>query len=369
MAILNGGTGNDVIVGTDLNDDITGMSGDDNLSGGAGSDILFGDDYLDGTPDGVDTLWGGDGHDFLAGGYGNDFLYGGAGDDYMHNGRSTARRSGSGTTAVINITWPIAFGGGDTMDGGDGMDTALLSFEGETGHLIVSIADTAAVNVITKSGVAYGSLTNVERMKIASGAGNDILTGGALADELLGGRGNDQLRGGAGDDVLSGWQGDDLMDGGTGVDTVRMVSVDSSRVGFTEGAAKVDLRITGAQNTGVFGSDTFISIENLVGTRYDDVFIGDTVANALYGEGGNDSLDGGLGDDRLDGGTGNDLLVGGAGADHLIGGIGVDTADYESATAAVRVDLSNVAAQDTLAAGIDTLFGVENLRGRRSTTF
>src|SRR5262249_2178105 len=59
------------------------------------------------------------------------------------------------------------------------------------------------------------------------GAGNDVLTGGAVAgapgtlstgDTLLGGAGNDTINGGAGDDFINGGTGNDLLFGGAGDD-------------------------------------------------------------------------------------------------------------------------------------------------------
>jgi Ca2+-binding RTX toxin-like protein len=72
---------------------------------------------------------------------------------------------------------------------------------------------------------------------------------------------------------------------------------------------------------------------------------------------------GGSGDDRLTGNGLGNLLMGGAGDDTLDGGAGRDTAAYVWATAAVQVDLSISAPQDTGAAGVDQLANLENLAG------
>ncbi|WP_310467735.1 M10 family metallopeptidase C-terminal domain-containing protein, partial [Sphingomonas sp.] len=63
------------------------------------------------------------------------------------------------------------------------------------------------------------------------------------------------------------------------------------------------------------------------------------------------------------GGSGNDTLVGNAANNVLNGGGGTDTASYAAAAAAVTVDLANLAAQNTIGAGSDTLGGFENLAG------
>lgn len=81
--------------------------------------------------------------------------------------------------------------------------------------------------------------------------------------------------------------------------------------------------------------DQFESIENIVGSAYDDVLRGDAGANTLSGSSGDDRLDGAAGNDVLNGGSGDDLLNGGdgddtfeigsgAGNDTIVGGAGFD---------------------------------------------
>jgi len=70
--------------------------------------------------------------------------------------------------------------------------------------------------------------------------------------------------------------------------------------------------------------DVLSNIENLHGSKYDDILAGDGGNNLLEGWDGNDTLSGLEGDDYLVGGAGNDSLVGGYGNDTLTGGIGDD---------------------------------------------
>jgi RHS repeat-associated protein len=89
-APAEGGSGSDVVVGTDGPDHLVGGSGNDVLCGLGGDDVLeggSGNDYLDGGP-GTDTLDGGTGNDTLVNGEVND---GGT-------GQTTFGASGSGTT-------------------------------------------------------------------------------------------------------------------------------------------------------------------------------------------------------------------------------------------------------------------------------
>ncbi|HUG61927.1 MAG TPA: M10 family metallopeptidase C-terminal domain-containing protein, partial [Methylomirabilota bacterium] len=61
--------------------------------------------------------------------------------------------------------------------------------------------------------------------------------------------------------------------------------------------------------------DRFKSIENLLGSRLNDILTGDGKANLLAGGDGDDVLAGNGGDDTLVGGAGKDTLTGGEGAD------------------------------------------------------
>ena len=68
-------------------------------------------------------------------------------------------------------------------------------------------------------------------------------------------------------------------------------------------------------NMGI-ASDTII--EQVNGSKFADVIIGNAAANALLGMDGNDTIDGGAGNDAINGGNGNDTLTGGSGADVFI---------------------------------------------------
>ncbi|WP_282153987.1 Ig-like domain-containing protein [Ruegeria atlantica] len=177
---------------------------------------------------------------------------------------------------------------------------------------------------------------------VLGGAGDDNLHGSEGNDELIGGSGNDQIFGDDGDDILVGGDGDDYFrgglgqdkyDGGDGVDTVDLQDDIASLNGP---GVYVDL------NEGIVqwlnnqnGVEQLVSIENVYGTRGDDILIGDDGNNRIDGVSGNDILRGGAGDDTLTdaygdnqlyGGTGDDvLLVTGNGSNQLFGEDGNDT--------------------------------------------
>lgn len=77
--IIHGRGGNDIIIGNDYPDVITGDSGSDRIEGRGGNDILVGGA-------GADTLQGDGGNDFIHGGSENDTLYGGSGSDTLYGG-------------------------------------------------------------------------------------------------------------------------------------------------------------------------------------------------------------------------------------------------------------------------------------------
>ncbi|MCF6445567.1 Hint domain-containing protein [Nereida sp. MMG025] len=155
----------------------------DTLEGGAGNDSIlgqFGDDSIDGG-DGQDTISGGSGDDLIKGGADADSITGDDGDDQIFG------ESGNDSIA--------AGSGRDTVYGGLGSDT----IRGNGGN------DTL-----------YGEADNDS---IEGNVGNDYVDGGLGDDTLSGGMGSDTVVGGTGDDTLSGDAGDDTLTGGDGDDT------------------------------------------------------------------------------------------------------------------------------------------------------
>ena len=155
------------------------------------------------------------------------------------------------------------------------------------------------------------------------------------ADKLYGENSNDVLNGGTGSDLLAGGKGNDQLLGGPGTDTADYSTAISKVV--------VNLAQTGAQNTEGAGIDTLSSMENLIGSSFNDRLIGDAKANSLSGNDGNDRLRGAAGDDILNGGSGIDSLSGGSGKDTFVFGksafSGVDQIlDFNGADDSLRLD-------------------------------
>jgi len=131
--------------------------------------------------------------------------------------------------------------------------------------------------------------------------GNDSLTGGPGNDQLIGGNGSDTLVGGAGDDTLDGGLNDDVysFSGSTdlGSDTVVQAAsgnLDTLGFGSFGGGIVIDISMMTPQvvRAGVLTltlSDAS-GIDNVQGTAYDDVILGNAGGNSLMGNAGNDYL-------------------------------------------------------------------------------
>jgi Ca2+-binding RTX toxin-like protein len=146
---------------------------------------------------------------------------------------------------------------------------------------------------------------------------DDVICAGGGNDTINGLEGNDTLKGEAGNDFLLGGVGNDTLDGGIGTDTAS----------YSASLTAVTASLATNSATGE-GSDTFLGIENLLGSSKDDTLTGSDTNNRLNGGGGPDTEQGGLGNDTFIGGGGNDALDskdGVNGNDSLDGGPGTDT--------------------------------------------
>lgn len=299
----------DTLIGTPGNDTLDGGVGNDTLIGDAGNDVLIGgegDDTLQGDA-GNDTLIGGAGIDLLDGGSGSDAMIGGLGDD----------------------TYVVDSSGDDITEvAGQGVDTVQSSIDYELEGTLENLVLTGTAS-IDGSGNELDNVIegNSGANTLDGGGGNDTLIGGAGDDELDGGSGNDVLLGGDGNDVMDSGDGDDTLDGGAGDDEMTGRGGNDLLIGgpgadVLEGRGGIDtasyatssagVAVNLAAGTGSGGDaegDELDTIENVIGSAFDDTLTGNDSDNVLEGGAGNDLLNGGNGNDTLIGGLGNDIYV------------------------------------------------------------
>ncbi|MEM7239897.1 MAG: hypothetical protein AAF501_18995 [Pseudomonadota bacterium] len=122
-------------------------------------------------------------------------------------------------------------------------------------------------------------------------------------ENVVGSGFNDTFVGDAESNIFLGGLGVDRYFGGDGSDTVSYAGLNGP----------AGARLDGFASFGVAAGETFDSIENLTGTAFNDVLVGNDEANILNG------------------GTGGD--------DRFFGGQSVDTVSYENATGAVGARL------------------------------
>ena len=375
--IIEGLGGNDYLFGRAGNDTLNGGAGDDVLEGGADADTLnggadsntasyslsgpglvvdlvatgkntgdaAGDSYssiqnLTGSGF-ADELWGSFGANRLDGSGGHDTLFGRSGVDILNGGTGGDVLEGGADA--------------DQLNGGAGNNTASYALAGA--GLTVDLISTGK-NTGDAAGDTFSSIQNVTGSTFSDDIwgtfGANVLDGGVGgADRLQGRAGNDTLLGGDGNDRLDGGAGGDLLDGGAGDDWAWYLS---SGVGIT-----IDMATSG-NNSGDAAGDSYVSVENIQGSFFDDVITGDGNANFIIASTGDDKAFGSGGDDTLHGQGGDDILVGGAGADILQGGVGSDTASYEDAGAGVVADLILTGTNTGDAAG-DSYAAIRNLTG------
>jgi Ca2+-binding RTX toxin-like protein len=251
---INGGLGNDLIIGSQGDDFINGGDGNDTALMGAGNDTF---------------VWNpGDDNDIVEGQAGSDTLqFNGANiaetiNIFANGSRAEFTRDVAAVTMDTNGVETIAFsarGGADTINVGDMSGTSVTKVDidlagtpgvpggdgaadkivvnGTAGDDVISLSinsngalvidglasqvviqnfdfnDTVTINglggddVITASGVGVAGL----HLVLDGGAGDDVLIGSAGADTLLGGLGDDVLIGGGGPDVLDGGPGSNVV--------------------------------------------------------------------------------------------------------------------------------------------------------------
>jgi Ca2+-binding RTX toxin-like protein len=409
---VRGSAHDDVIVGDGGENFLYGLAGNDTMTGAGGYDGFF-------TGLGADTL------QFNQFGEGPDFIDDWDRSQDRLSFAGTLDKGAAGIlddlqAAVLGVTDQgtgkhvvVTFLNGSTLtfrEQGTGLVDSIDDLFDNFGTQVTTFDD-----VSLAGGAGKDSLTGTD--------GYDVLRGLAGNDTLLGGEGDDVLDGGLGNDVylFNKDDGEDTLLAGT-YNTGDIIKIlgsdfydlnfkwqdsnlylaaaidgdyDFDDAGFIEltkffsgtGSIKVQIDTAGFNleygtnadlatytfQRGLVGTNNATNAEVVIGTAGNDKIEGKGgYYDGLFGDDGNDTITGGSGFDWIRGGEGsdvmnglggNDRLRGEQGNDTLNGGDGIDRADYRTSDDGVTIDLAQGLASNDGYGTIDTLVGIENVRG------
>lgn len=261
------------------------------VDGGAGNDTIVGSN-------GGDVLRGGDDADFIDGQQGNDFAFLGAGDDTFQwdpgdgldivegeAGSDTAIFNGSGSNELIDIS-----ANGDRT-----------RFTRNIGSIVTDLNDVEQVN--------YNALGGTDTITINDLAGTDVV---AVNINLAG-----TIGGTAGDGQV-----DSVVINGTAANDAMVVNGNAGSASILGLAAVINIANAEAPTdrliVNLLAGDDVFDASGLTATGIglvvdggdnDDTITGGEGADTLLGGNGDDILIGGLGNDTLDGGLGDNILI------------------------------------------------------------
>ena len=308
------------VVGTRLNDAVTGYDNGAWLDGKGGND----------------SLTGGAGNDMLIGGSGRDTLNGMAGEDivdYSGNyANFTITAKGNGSYEIVDRV------GDQSIDLVSGVE--WLVFDDKVLDLRdMSVKALSAVNGVFNGAGTWGTVSITPEpvlLELVGTAGNDLFTVSSSTTRVAGLAGTDTVRSSASFTLSA--------------DVERLELIGTAAINGT-GNLNADMITGNAANNilqGMAGAD------RLTGKDGNDTLLGGADVDLLYGDAGND---------RLDGGAGQDKMTGGAGADEFVFSFASDTARAKSdkvldfQTGVDRIDLSAIDADTSVAGNQAFVYG------------
>lgn len=342
------------ITGNGLNNLITSTIRDANLLGGGGNDTLFsrlGADTLDGGS-GADDLYGGDGDDlylidlddrvFENENGGNDRILIGSTYD-MSTARDEGRLYGLVETVELSgganlnlfgdgfsnnlvgnsgLNQIVGRGGNDTLFGGD--DSVVDTLDGGLGNDVFIILESNLDVVIGGAGedaiqvdfdfVMTDNFSSVENL-ILDPEGGDL--------NATGGLGNNKIFGNAGNNILTPRIGQDTLEGGAGNDTYVLIKAYGA-------GGDVFVEAAGGGIDTVESSVLDVTLTTISAG-------GNEIENIRLTGDANLSATGDSGANRIEGNLGNNLLIGGAGNDTL----GESSGTLDALVASLPVEVLN----------------------------
>jgi Ca2+-binding RTX toxin-like protein len=288
---------------------------------------------------GNDTILGSNGKDILLGGTGDDFIDGQQGDDVAFLG------AGNDT-----FQWDPG-DGSDVVEGQDGTDTLL--FNGSAGNEIFEASANGGRVLFTRNiGNIVMDLDDVEVIDLNTLGGDDTVTVNDLSGTdvvevnidlagVIGGTGGD---GKADTVIVNGTNGDDLVDVVGAGDNLSILGL-AARVNVSNSEGANDALVINA-----LGGDDVVTATTLPagiakltidGGAGDDTIFGSQGADVFLGGDGNDSVFGDNGNDIALLGAGDDVFQWdpGDGNDTVEGQDGVDTLLFNGSNTAENVDI------------------------------
>jgi Ca2+-binding RTX toxin-like protein len=301
--------GNDGVTATTLPADVIKLT----IDGGTGDDTLLGSQN-------ADTFFGGDGDDFILGGRGNDSAFLGAGDDVFQ--------------------WNPG-DGSDVVEGQDGTDR-MLFFGANIAERIDVAANGGRVLFTRDIGSIVMDLDDVEAAEFRALGGADTVNVGDLTGTDLT-RLDVDLRGpngggdGAADNVtVNGTQAADDFGAAGDAGGVTVFGLHTAVNVFFQEQANDRLTLNGQ------AGDDVIDATSLEADGIQLAMNGGLGADFLFGSEGDDLVNGGDGNDTALLGTGDDTFVWNPGDDNDIveGQAGFDAMVFNGANIAEKIDVS-----------------------------
>jgi len=216
-----------------------------------------------------------------------------------------------GTHGTLTVTFPTPITAAQAT-----LVLQQIEYVNQIGDFSLAIAQDDTRTIAVRVQDEGGAWSNVEThdvnvaADVIDGNGAGTFVGGSFADTINGGGGNDTLTGGKGNDVIIGGADTDTVDYATETTTseVSVAGTHGVVVNLSDSAydldsldpiynstANNDPTIAANSATDTYGdTDTLSGIENVIGTKFDDVFINATnpsVANVFQGGGTSASVE------------------------------------------------------------------------------
>lgn len=210
---------------------------------------------------------------------------------------------------------------------------ALLDVIGvKEGAGFVDVND-AFTQILAKDETIASYLAKYDANNVYVGTNSNDTIKAYFGDNLIvTGSGKNTIVTGTGDDIVFAHNGTNTISTGLGNDTVSYERSDSA----------IYTSLSDGGLAGVAKGDTYSGVENLIGSKFNDVLEGNSENNTLIGK------------------AGDDILAGKEGADVLDGGDGIDLASYETSQS-IAINLKQNFASGGEATG-DSFTSIEGIK-------